>query len=494
MEAYLTGRPLHCFKSDVFFNFQARRMLELKNVQFHMARIRPPNYGTITAVIMHLIKHVTHTPIAFAPYLRDALRDLRATEIPVRFGMLFLHDLDLEGGTIREIDEEDSEECKRDMEAARTSKIRRAVASEAGPSAQFPIGNAPTWEEVKTVLLLNPALFLRAWVFSPEWHVNDQASDLFVQFTIDYSLTLDSRSLLAGVPRLPEKSLGDAMGFWTVSSLMQAITHVRFIPSNHGVHAGALQGQTHKSFTSWKDVFFPPMDKPGGLSSAWKELWEQGYIHEYHELMEELSDDEIENLNTHLGDIFGRLQCLPDAVSHGANAPGKLWSLADNQIRIWVNPIFYKLERISAAKRKSRKTTSRVKANRDTIVARLLEARGGDDSELNGSRVRKQRRAVNKRKKWMMAEKSGKGKNKRIPPHQRRDNLQAASSMQKKIASDNSDDNSFENLPVDGDSDVSSWEAGEQREDEEEELNGSDSDGNRDEQEDYNMDVDEDYE
>lgn len=299
MRTYLTGRPLRCIRSETFFQFQARRMMELKNLQFTMARARPPNYGTITAVIMHLIKHVTHTPIPMAAYLRDALRSLRATSIPVRFGMLFLHDLDIPGGTVREIVAEDSEGCKKDMQKARTYSVRRPVAIDSGPTAQFPIGNAPTWEDITNILHLNPTSFLREWLFSPMWHVHDQASALFIQFTVDYSCTLDRRALLAGAPQHPAGNLESAMNFWTVSSLTELLTHARFVPSNHGLR-GTLQGHSHRSFVEWKEIFFPGMEKMGGLNSVWKELWEAGYIHEYHELLEDSSDEEIEELDTSL--------------------------------------------------------------------------------------------------------------------------------------------------------------------------------------------------
>src|ERR1700739_3390375 len=95
MTRYLKAKPFICVKSSIFFEFQARRMEELFGVQMHMKRCAPDNYGTMTALFMHLIRHVNHSPIAMAPYLRDTLHDLLFSENIERFGMFFLPDLDL---------------------------------------------------------------------------------------------------------------------------------------------------------------------------------------------------------------------------------------------------------------------------------------------------------------------------------------------------------------------------------------------------------------
>src|ERR1700728_3314532 len=111
MELYLVGAtPILAVKTEVYFKFQIRRMKELQNVQTHLSKYRPANYGTMTAVLMHMIRHIPHSPVAQTGYLRDALRDLRFHEVMDRFGTFFLHDLDLEHATLFEI-EQDSNEC-----------------------------------------------------------------------------------------------------------------------------------------------------------------------------------------------------------------------------------------------------------------------------------------------------------------------------------------------------------------------------------------------
>src|ERR1700733_11057896 len=97
MRTYLEDRePILAVKSELYFGFQIRRVKELKNVQIHFSRYRPANYGTITSVLMHMLRHIPHSPAAQTGYLRDALRDLHFDKVMDKFGSFFLHDLDLE--------------------------------------------------------------------------------------------------------------------------------------------------------------------------------------------------------------------------------------------------------------------------------------------------------------------------------------------------------------------------------------------------------------
>src|ERR1700679_2189360 len=109
MKHYLsrTNLPILAVKSEVYWGFQIRRMKEIRNVQLHLSKFRPKNYGTITSVLMHMMRHIPHAPVVKARYLKDALRDLYFNQVMERFGTFFLHDLDLQRGVLTCIDRKD---------------------------------------------------------------------------------------------------------------------------------------------------------------------------------------------------------------------------------------------------------------------------------------------------------------------------------------------------------------------------------------------------
>ena len=212
MNTYLEEFPLLCVRSADFFEFQERRMLELSNVQFHMAKHRSENYGTVTSLLMHLMRLVDHSPIPMAPYLRDALMDSHYDQVVERFGMFFLHELDLEHGTIGGIDKEDSPECKFAMsKTALASKrpISKKLFANTDPTAQFPLGNAPTWTDIVHILHHEPIKLMREWIWDPNWDYDPVVSGLFVNFTTHYWLTIQKRALFWGASHSKELGRGN---------------------------------------------------------------------------------------------------------------------------------------------------------------------------------------------------------------------------------------------------------------------------------------------
>ncbi|KIM76118.1 hypothetical protein PILCRDRAFT_91756 [Piloderma croceum F 1598] len=247
MQTYLEdANPILAVKSDLYFGFQIRRMRELRNVQMHMAKYRPQNYGTITSVLMHMMQHIAHSPVASTGYLRDALRELRFHKVMERFGTFFLHEMDLEGAAVLQIDKEDSDKCLLVISQVKSlQKIKEmrgievAIVADEEPTEQFPIGNAPTWEEISLMMARWPTMLMSDWVWDEKWVTRSTASRLFVQFTIDYFLTLSTDALK--VPEFPKPhDLKGAMELWTMQSLMTVLKDVSFKPSNHGLKGHAL--------------------------------------------------------------------------------------------------------------------------------------------------------------------------------------------------------------------------------------------------------------
>ena len=77
MTLYLEhANPILVVKSEVYFGFQMRCMKEIQNVQHLLSKYWPPNYGMATALLMHMLRNISYSPMAQTTYLRDALREL----------------------------------------------------------------------------------------------------------------------------------------------------------------------------------------------------------------------------------------------------------------------------------------------------------------------------------------------------------------------------------------------------------------------------------
>jgi hypothetical protein len=413
MSKYLRKKPLIAVPSDIFYRFQARRTQELMNVQFHMARYRPDNYGTISALNMHLIRHVAHSPIAKPRYLRNALVATRFGFISKRFGMFFLIDLDLEHATLGQIVEKDDKECRLAMAQAKTGRTKRlghTAPENSQPSEQYPLGNAPTWAEIVNTMESNPNLLLKEWVWDPIWDGNGLASELFTDFTFDLMATLDIAIFHEKKMPATPQSLEEAMEFWTISSLQNIFSEskCKFVPSTHHLKR-KFPGKDNPGFCDYFDIFFPPLHHTFHTKSVWESFAKKGYIKAYYNSLDEISEDDGETLRSELRKHFGRIQCLPEATLN--NSIGRLWVVTDNSLQFLTNPIFYKIERISSGRKMTRQVF-RVKASRDILEARLDEHHRGIPFDQSKGEARILRR----KKKIALTRKSVKKKNRREPP------------------------------------------------------------------------------
>jgi len=356
-------------KSELYFGFQIRRAKELKNVQIHFSRYRPANYGTITSVLMHMLHHIPHSPAAQIGYLRDALRDLHFDKVMDKFGSFFLHDLDLENAILLEVAQTDTDECLLAMSwltSLKQIKDKRAmvttVVDNEEPTEQFPIGNAPTWDEIASAMARNPNLLMSKWAWNEKWATSSTTGRLFLQFTINYFITLLSE-VMKDVDLPKPKDLKGAMECWTVRSLAALLKDVSFKPSNHGL-LGNVPGRRNPSFKGMTHIFFPRPEFNIHERSVWHPFLTKGYIREFHQTINPMTEDESSSLLRALGRIFGRIQCLPNAVAGTAKACGRLWEQSDGGVRMLTNPVFYKIEMVGKAKRKATAWGRQVKAGK----------------------------------------------------------------------------------------------------------------------------------
>jgi hypothetical protein len=420
MKHYLsrTNLPILAVKSEVYWGFQIRRMKEIRNVQLHLSKFRPKNYGTITSVLMHMMRHIPHAPVVKARYLKDALRDLYFNQVMERFGTFFLHDLDLQRGVLTCIDRKDDTQCLLDMsrkknlqQITREKREEENLAQNKEPSEEYPIGNAPTWQEIMKTITLNPTLLIREWVWNKKWNskLDSPAGLLFVQFTIDYFLTLSSDALVNGGFPKPS-NLQEAMGLWTVCSLKETIKDVSFKASNHGL-VGKMNGKRSRGFGDMLSIFFPPPDCHIHRGSVWHSLLTKGYIRDFHQRLDSLTEAEAHRLTRSLKVLLEEVQCLPNAFACTPRTAGRLWEQSDGGIRMLTNSGFYKLERVGKAKRSGTNRGKQVKASRVIIEARLDEEHRSIPFDQGRLKVRKERRD---RAKFVA--RRGKKNNRRKPP------------------------------------------------------------------------------
>jgi hypothetical protein len=362
------------------------------------------------------------------------------------YGMSFLHDLDLDRHCIGEIPAVDPDDCKAAM--SWDGKVPKPLIVVQRPNSEptglYPLGEMPTWSEVKTFIGHNAGVFMDEWVWDPEWEEeNLMAAQLFVQFTREYFATLKTDALRADAPS--PICLQDAMKAWTVDEITTTLVSCWFAASNHGLK-GRFSGARSLSFREHARAFFPP-DSESYKESAWKPFLQHGYMRDYFWRLGELDDEDTEALMNAIHNIFGRLHCLPVIVAPSLRSKGKVWTASHEGIHLVTNPIFYKVKGIGSVFRAltgSSGRLPRVKASNEVISRWLMEMRG------EGENAATERRWARRLAKVRMARLSRKTKNRRQPPGGRK--KQKAPSLPEESESEeetDSDDNEVDQLEDD---------------------------------------------
>lgn len=450
MSKYIEAQPLICVPAKTFFEFQARRMLDLQETQRRLSKRRPSNYGTTTTLLAHLMRSVCHAPTATLPHLKRALTDLNYSQVCKRFGMFFLHGLQLERGFVDGIHPSDDEECEKyyNKDKKRYWKrvgkhIKRPLLNPTVDLALYPLGPKPTWEEWKAGISQNPAQLVNTFFYDETWGANleEQAAGSFTRFTREYLTTLRDDALRGGAPRID--NLKDSMQVWTVETMSETVVSSGFQPSNHSL-SGAFQGARHISFRDQMSHFFPNSSQD--LSeSAYAPFAQYGYLKRYHRL-QLTSQDEGAALEASLGDIFERLQILP-VVN-----PGKLlWKTSkEDGILFWANSRYFKLQEIGPKRRfVQRERGPKVKAPMKDIIRSLKRLNSDTIPDIailaRENRERAQNENAKRQNSKNVARRSAKKNRARKPPPPR-----ARGTTQRKAAagSDDSDGEEAINRPL----------------------------------------------
>jgi hypothetical protein len=411
-ENYLKSDPIIWIPAKTFFTFALRQFIELQGIHLKLAVARPPNYGTLTALILHLMQNIMATPSYIPSYLQSALNSLQQRAVIERFGMFFIDDLDPEDmeRIIVNLGAKDGSEIGREHKAALVAMLSPKKAKDKGvkliasrTSTEYPWGQTISWSMLQRLCKQHPVDFLRPFLFEtpdigqspPE--ILEIAADLFIAFTKDTWLCFHESFLPAGIRPIPS-SLKEAMEVWACQNILALLGgKSAFLPSTHGLEGAPKRKNSDISFQELRSFFFPNPNKHFKANTIWGGFIEpSGYVWRYWKVLEEKKDapDIIEAIHESLDEIFGQLQCLPQCTKDS------LWHATQGLVCFLTNPIYYRVQSINSTGRQTAVGPQRPQVSTAELRKRLNP----------GVTI------TRKRKRNFTKKHSGKSKNYRQPP------------------------------------------------------------------------------
>ena len=390
----------------------------------HLYQKSPPNKGIICGIFMHLMRSIESTPMNVPSHVRHSLAALMTRSTIATHGMMFLHNLNLNDDgleTLPQVVLEDDQEIRKEL-AFSAGKPRGRIGGSGQPlrTEEYPLGERPTWSQVRDTLKKSPLRLIRSWE-RPLWmeHTPTAAGILFVSFTksvwasirVDWTEQIEME--LGAVTNLDA-----AMEFWSAEGILNRLKAVSFSINRSGIKGAVRGGQEAKSFRKRMKIYFPDDDgilPPRG--SKWVPFFAEvvGYIRSYHSKLRTLNDEEDrERLTDGLEDIFGHLQCLPDSEQFTTTKEGRVWGRAagEDAIGVLVNAEHLKFRAIGKTKEvKDGPRRTHVTRSNKEVLSELFKQHGllEESEQLARRRWRTHRKRV-------MEKKSGISKNKRVPP------------------------------------------------------------------------------
>lgn len=325
------------------------------NLQGMFASLNPPNYGTISTIIIHLIRHLMVTPRVSHRFLARSLRDIRFEEVMMDFGMFFLHNLDLETMDLPDCQEDDDAEVLKVYGNAVNTHGRKTKTQQEVPylaltkqaqQKNHPWGSSITWRNLEDLLSTIPHEFLKPVEFDHDTLHLPESKLLFTQFSVEIWLSVHS-SYLKGGQYPPLDNFQSAMDLWTVDGLEEVVTDFHILPNGHGLPGCPPRRiSSQKSFQDRASIYFP---SPTIMDSKQKCLWQHyacnnAYLDVYHGYLKIWDREKTNLLNNDLELIFSHLQCLPfDA--HDKTTP-VIWQAHQQKLQFIANPKYYPIAKI----------------------------------------------------------------------------------------------------------------------------------------------------
>jgi hypothetical protein len=368
------------------------------------------------------MQSVLFTPTMVNSYVRESLALLNYKASVDRFGMFFLHDLDmtkdicLPGVLVK-----DDLDILRKLAVEGMHGLRLPHADPPGndddEEEAYPIGRTPSWQELNTALKVQPWTIMRRWAWpsaldrykgAGEGSMMHAASKLFQLFTSQIWATLNN-SWKASPDLHAPTTLQAALECWTLDQLHQCLKTYRIIPCNSDIH-GNIPGPKAPSFALRSRLYFvQPASKP--LGGVWEPLeMAPGFIAEYQTQIEGLDHDDLDELHGALETLFSHCQCLPNSKFEGGSV---LWEVRKGDVVLLGNPRFYKLVSIGNAGRQHRTRRAPTHTGKVSLQVALLQLAGLSNKQarttLNLQKTLTRAAAAKKKR-------SARARNRRVPP------------------------------------------------------------------------------
>lgn len=388
----------------------------------------------MSGLFAFLMQSVLFTPAMVRPYVKESLQRLNFNAIVNKFGMFFLHDLDMSKELcLPEVVEQD------DLDVLRALGLnpRQAQLAATAPGWQhgdnngsddiaYPLGRTLTWNELKTALSEQPWVILHQWSWpseldkfrdaqsgSPE-HL---ASSLFQLFTAQVWAALNASYKSDAALRRIE-TVENAVEFWSLDSIHKYLKAYSLIPCNSMVR-GRAAGPRVPSFEERASLYFVKPNKE--LAKLWAYLAQvPGYIAQYRQA------GDIDQLDLALRTLFSFCQCLPNSKLDNA---GGIWEVKHSRVIMLTNPHYYKLESVGL-RTKQRHTTRNTRsapahAAKKHFRASLLELHGiSRDVAINTLKFNELvKNTAAAREKMRSKNRSAKVKNFRQPPKKKQSSM-----------------------------------------------------------------------
>ncbi|KAG8916492.1 hypothetical protein FRC01_003117 [Tulasnella sp. 417] len=185
---YLAAKPILWISSRTWFTLLEQRVIAIRDAQVQMSKKPGENHGTITGIMMHLLRCVMVNPQYVPDFVKDNLRNIRFEETISGHGAFFAHSLQLEIGYLSDIDAKDNDKVRTFMGLKKGAGQRkqRTMSSnvvENISSPDLPLGAQPSWEKIGNILAVNPQRFLNPYVYKEDHNIGSNAKELFIKFT-----------------------------------------------------------------------------------------------------------------------------------------------------------------------------------------------------------------------------------------------------------------------------------------------------------------------
>lgn len=329
------------------------RLLGLQKIQEQLGNTRPPNYGTLTAVVTHLLRHTIVTPPVKTQFLKNSLEQIRFQEIRSRFGIFFLHGLRIERGILEEVSSEDGQEVInfygksliRRQHVAKESTATHLARHNKHTDDAYPWSTHISWKTLKSLLANFPREFLRPSPLNltrqPSYHLSGV---LFCTFTTDiWLLVSESYATRRSLPQ--PHSLEEAIKAWSITSVKELLNErCLFVPGYKNPQCLSKLSSAPSFSSSVMSTFFPPAESIHGHSFSEKSLWAQllarGYLHDYVDYFKQWDRKDFEVLRDDLDWIFNHIQCLPDTGLYSK----QVWRATYGRLQFVTNPAFYRAQ------------------------------------------------------------------------------------------------------------------------------------------------------